>query len=160
MIPLTLSWKIRDFFHSIKDYIILISYIKKTSSKMINNILLKISTIGILSCAFSRSEGIAICIDITGRVTREGSVRNGLIRKGDIIYHGDKLIAGKNAFSSIFFSNQKITTNEAATLIGEYGSRLSHLEGFTGHAEQCNVRVRRYGGLNIEYGKPASKLKN
>ena len=55
---------------------------------------------------------------------------------------------------------QKIVTDEAATLIGEYGSRLSHLEGFIGHAEQCNVRVRRYGGLNIEYGKPATKLKN
>ena len=53
-----------------------------------------------------------------------------------------------------------IVTDEAATLFGEYGSRLSHLEGFIGHAEQCNVRVRRYGGLNIEYGKPASKLKN
>ena len=55
---------------------------------------------------------------------------------------------------------QKITTDEAATKIGEYGSRLSHLEGFIGHAEQCNVRVRRYGGANIAYGKPASKLKN
>ena len=78
---------------------------------MINNIFLKISTIGILSFAFSRSEGVAICVDVAGRVNREGSVRNGLIRKGDIIYHGDKLIAGKNAFSSIFFSNQKITAN-------------------------------------------------
>ena len=55
---------------------------------------------------------------------------------------------------------QKITTDEAAAKIGEYGSRLSHLEGFIGHAEQCNVRVRRYGGINVEYGKPASKLKN
>ncbi len=55
---------------------------------------------------------------------------------------------------------QKIMTDEAAKLIGEYGSRLSYLEGFIGHAEQCNVRVRRYGGLNVEYGKPASKIKN
>ena len=55
---------------------------------------------------------------------------------------------------------QKIMTDEAATKIGEYGSRLSHLEGFIGHAEQCNVRVRRYGGINVEYGKPAIKLKN
>ena len=55
---------------------------------------------------------------------------------------------------------QKIMTDEAATKIGEYGSRLSHLEGFIGHAEQCNVRVRRYGGVNVEYGKPAVKLKN
>ena len=52
---------------------------------------------------------------------------------------------------------QKITTDEAATLIGEYGSRLSHLEGFIGHAEQCNVRVRRYGKKNVGYGKPAGE---
>ena len=55
---------------------------------------------------------------------------------------------------------QKIVTDEAATKIGEYGSRLSYLEGFIGHAEQCNVRVRRFGGVNVEYGKPAAKLKN
>ena len=52
-------------------------------------------------------------------------------------------------------SYQKILTDEAATLIGEYGSRLCMLEGFVGHAEQCNVRVRRYGGLNIPYGEAA-----
>ena len=55
---------------------------------------------------------------------------------------------------------QKVITDEAASLIGEYGSRLSHLEGFIGHAEQCNIRLRRYGGRNIEYAKPAKKLKN
>ena len=54
---------------------------------------------------------------------------------------------------------QKITTDEAAKKIGEYGSRLSYLEGFIGHTEQCNVRVRRYGGVNVEYGKPATKIK-
>ncbi|MEL6168641.1 MAG: histidinol dehydrogenase [Pseudomonadota bacterium] len=52
-------------------------------------------------------------------------------------------------------SYQKITTDEAATTIGEYGSRLCILEGFVGHAEQCNVRVRRYGGVNVPYGEPA-----
>ncbi len=52
-------------------------------------------------------------------------------------------------------SYQKVLTDEAATLIGEYGSRLCMLEGFVGHAEQCNVRVRRYGGINIPYGEPA-----
>ena len=52
-------------------------------------------------------------------------------------------------------SYQKILTDEAATVIGEYGSRLCMLEGFVGHAEQCNVRVRRYGGKNIAYGKAA-----
>lgn len=49
-------------------------------------------------------------------------------------------------------SYQRIETDAAATLVGEYGSRLCILEGFVGHAEQCNIRVRRYGGRNIEYG--------
>lgn len=52
-------------------------------------------------------------------------------------------------------SYQKVTTDEAATLIGEYGSRLCILEGFVGHAEQCNIRVRRYGGMNVPYGEAA-----
>jgi sulfopropanediol 3-dehydrogenase len=52
-------------------------------------------------------------------------------------------------------SYQRILTDEAAVMIGEYGSRLCILEGFIGHAEQCNLRVRRYGGKNIAYGKAA-----
>lgn len=52
-------------------------------------------------------------------------------------------------------SYQKILTDEAAVKIGEYGSRLCMLEGFVGHAEQCNVRVRRYGGKNVPYGEAA-----
>ncbi len=52
-------------------------------------------------------------------------------------------------------SYQRILTDEAATMIGEYGSRLCMLEGFVGHAEQCNVRVRRYGRRNIPYGEGA-----
>ena len=49
-------------------------------------------------------------------------------------------------------SYQRILNDEAAALMGEYGARLCMLEGFVGHAEQCNVRVRRYGGRNVEYG--------
>ena len=52
-------------------------------------------------------------------------------------------------------SYQRITTDEAAAQIGAYGSRLCMLEGFVGHAEQCNVRVRRYGGGNVPYGEAA-----
>ena len=52
-------------------------------------------------------------------------------------------------------SYQRIETDEAAALVGEYGSRLCMLEGFVGHAEQCNVRVRRYGGRNVPYGQAA-----
>ena len=50
-------------------------------------------------------------------------------------------------------SYQKILTDEAATKIGKYCSRLCILEGFVGHAEQAKVRVRRYGGINVPYGK-------
>jgi sulfopropanediol 3-dehydrogenase len=52
-------------------------------------------------------------------------------------------------------SYQKVTTDAAAAEIGEYCSRLCLLEGFVGHAEQANVRVRRYGGRNIPYGQAA-----
>jgi sulfopropanediol 3-dehydrogenase len=52
-------------------------------------------------------------------------------------------------------SYQKVLTDEAAASIGEYCSRLCILEGFVGHAEQANVRVRRYGGKNVPYGAAA-----
>jgi len=52
-------------------------------------------------------------------------------------------------------SYQKVVTDEAAALIGEYGSRLCMLEGFVGHAEQCNIRVRRDGRKNVPYGVAA-----
>ena len=52
-------------------------------------------------------------------------------------------------------SYQKVTTDAAAAEIGAYCSRLCLLEGFVGHAEQANVRVRRYGGGNVAYGAAA-----
>jgi sulfopropanediol 3-dehydrogenase len=50
---------------------------------------------------------------------------------------------------------QRVVTDEASALVGRYASRLSMLEGFVGHAEQANVRVRRYGGGNVDYGAAA-----
>ena len=50
---------------------------------------------------------------------------------------------------------QTVATDEASAMVGEYCSRLSMLEGFVGHAEQGNIRVRRYGGRNIPYGTAA-----
>jgi sulfopropanediol 3-dehydrogenase len=50
---------------------------------------------------------------------------------------------------------QKVLTDEASAMIGEYCSRLCMLEGFSGHAEQANVRVRRYGGRNVPYATAA-----
>ncbi len=52
-------------------------------------------------------------------------------------------------------SYQRVLTDEASAKIGEYCSRLCMLEGFAGHAEQANIRVRRYGGRNIPYAEAA-----
>ena len=41
---------------------------------------------------------------------------------------------------------QRVLTDEASAAIGEYCSRLCHMENFAGHGEQANIRVRRYGG--------------
>lgn len=46
---------------------------------------------------------------------------------------------------------QKVITDEASALVGEYCSRLCGLEGFAGHGEQANIRVRRYGHRDVPY---------
>ncbi|MEE4209792.1 MAG: histidinol dehydrogenase, partial [Parvularcula sp.] len=50
---------------------------------------------------------------------------------------------------------QRVLTDEASALIGQYCSRLCAMEGFAGHGEQANVRVRRYGGQNVPYAGQA-----
>lgn len=50
---------------------------------------------------------------------------------------------------------QRIETDEASASIGRYCSRLCALEGFAGHGEQANVRVRRLGGDNVPYAGAA-----
>jgi sulfopropanediol 3-dehydrogenase len=39
---------------------------------------------------------------------------------------------------------QRVLTDEASVLIGEYCSRLCAMEGFAGHKEQADIRIRRY----------------
>lgn len=50
---------------------------------------------------------------------------------------------------------QSVETDAASATVGEICSRLCMLEGFVGHAEQANIRVRRYGGRNVAYGTAA-----
>jgi len=50
---------------------------------------------------------------------------------------------------------QQVLTDQASAMIGEYCSRLCVLEGFYGHAEQANIRVRRYGGRDVGYAAAA-----
>ena len=39
---------------------------------------------------------------------------------------------------------QRVLTDEASVMVGEYCSRLCAIEGFAGHKEQADIRVRRY----------------
>jgi sulfopropanediol 3-dehydrogenase len=50
---------------------------------------------------------------------------------------------------------QKVLTDEASALVGDYCSRLCAMEGFAGHGEQANIRLRRYGGRNVPYAGAA-----
>ena len=43
---------------------------------------------------------------------------------------------------------QRITSHAASVQVGEYCSRLCELEGFAGHKEQADIRLRRWSGQN------------
>lgn len=51
---------------------------------------------------------------------------------------------------------QRVTSDDASALIGEYCSRLCALEGFAGHGEQANIRVRRFGNRDVPYAGQAT----
>jgi sulfopropanediol 3-dehydrogenase len=53
---------------------------------------------------------------------------------------------------------QRILTDEASASIGEACSRLCVMEGFAGHTEQANIRVRRYGRRNVPYAQAATPI--
>ncbi|MFQ3360867.1 MAG: histidinol dehydrogenase [Alphaproteobacteria bacterium] len=48
---------------------------------------------------------------------------------------------------------QRIENKKTSADIGEICSRLSMLEGFSGHSEQANIRVRRFSGKNVPFPK-------
>jgi sulfopropanediol 3-dehydrogenase len=54
---------------------------------------------------------------------------------------------------------QEVKTDAASAMIGEYCSRLCALEGFAGHGEQANLRVRRYSGRNVPYAGRAEPVR-
>lgn len=54
---------------------------------------------------------------------------------------------------------QRVTTDAASALVGEYCSRLCHMENFAGHGEQANIRVRRFGTRDkVEWYQPVPAL--
>ena len=60
----------------------------------------------ILAIGLSRPEGIALCVSVSGYLERKGQVRNGIIRKGDPIYRGDRI---------------KVEDNESLSFMTIYG---------------------------------------
>jgi sulfopropanediol 3-dehydrogenase len=50
---------------------------------------------------------------------------------------------------------QEIRSDAASAEIGRVCSRLCIMEGFAGHAEQANVRVRRFGRMNVGFAEAA-----
>ena len=48
-------------------------------------------------------------------------------------------------------THQRVLTDDASATVGAVCSRLCALEGFAGHGEQANLRVRRYGGREVAY---------
>jgi sulfopropanediol 3-dehydrogenase len=53
---------------------------------------------------------------------------------------------------------QRVLTDEASAMIGEYCSRLCHMENFAGHGEQANLRVRKYGKRDVAWYEPVQAL--
>lgn len=51
---------------------------------------------------------------------------------------------------------QRVLTDEASAMVGEYCSRLCHMENFAGHGEQANLRVRRYGHRDVPWYEPVA----
>jgi len=87
-----------------------------------------------LATALSRTEPIpiALCLEINGHVQRKGNIRTGLIRKGDYIYHGDKLVTSDNGFASIMMIYEhtfiKIYDNSVARILFDKGKKSTNSE--------------------------------
>ena len=63
---------------------------------------------------------------------RKGSVRSGLIRRGDYLYHGDKIITGQVGSASFIMiyedTSIRLYNNSVVRLVSERYSMLNHSE--------------------------------
>ena len=84
------------------------------------------------SVIFAETEIIALCLDVNGPVMRKGSIRSGLIRRGDYIYHGDKIITGQVGSASFIMiyedTSIRLYNNSVIRLVSERYSMLNHSE--------------------------------
>tara|TARA_Y100001970_G_C14249763_1_gene870932 strand:- start:4736 stop:5371 length:636 start_codon:yes stop_codon:yes gene_type:complete len=101
----------------------------KNSHKIIQLIFFIVLSLQFL---FAELEPIALCLDVNGAVLRKGGMRKGLIRRGDYIYHGDKIITGDIGSASFIMiyedTSIRIYNNSVIRLISEKHSLLRHSE--------------------------------
>ena len=67
--------------------------------------------ITIISVVYPKSEMIALCLSAEGPILRNGSVRNGAVRKGDSIFDGDKLIVSESGYLVLLMVYDKAKVN-------------------------------------------------
>ena len=71
---------------------------------MIKKLLIMFITLAI---TFLSARNLGICTKVKGNILRQGSVRDGYVRKGDSIYHGDKIITDGSGFMSFVLINNE-----------------------------------------------------
>ena len=94
-----------------------------------------------MSFLFSKSENIGFCLDVNGFVQRDGKIRNGILRKGDPIYNGDKIITGSNGFVFYTFIHEKTSAKIFENSVVKINTNIKNIGSFS--------RLALFGGKVI-----------
>ena len=84
-----------------------------------------------MSFLFSKSENIGFCLDVNGVVQRDGKIRNGILRKGDPIYNGDKIITGSNGFVFYTFIHEKTSAKIFENSVVKINTNMKNIGSFS-----------------------------
>ena len=84
-----------------------------------------------MSFLFSKSENIGFCLDVKGVVQRDGKIRNGILRKGDPIYNGDKIITGSNGFVFYTFIHEKTSAKIFENSVVKINTNMKNIGSFS-----------------------------
>ncbi|MBT5781948.1 MAG: hypothetical protein HOI03_02155, partial [Candidatus Marinimicrobia bacterium] len=85
----------------------------------------------LVSFLFSRGENIGFCLDVKGFVQRDGKIRNGILRKGDPIYNGDKIITGSNGFVSYAFIHERTSAKIFENSVVKINTNMKNIGSFS-----------------------------
>jgi len=95
------------------------------------NLILFFCYIFLVSFLFSRGENIGFCLDVKGFVQRDGKIRNGVLRKGDPIYNGDKIITGSNGFVSYAFIHERTSAKIFENSVVKINTNMKNIGSFS-----------------------------